>query len=77
LIDYVFRRTHRKFDLVECEIKSDWLRNEKSRNARSPFLAQLTNQERVEIAELFYKQIPDQYMKLISVVIDKENSKII
>ena len=60
-----------QLDLLDCEVKSTWLRIPKQRDSRSPFLASLTDQDRTALANLYYSQLGKHYMRLFAVVIDK------
>lgn len=71
LSDALKRRAQQKFTLADCEVKSAWLRNPKQREKESPFLHQLTDSERVRVAETFFGQLEPRKMHLFSVVVDK------
>ncbi len=60
-------------DLLDCEVKSTWPRIPKRRNAESPFLASLTDDDRTALADLYYAQLNNYYMRLFAVVIDKRH----
>lgn len=62
-----------QLDLLDCEVKSTWLRIPKRRNAESPFLASLTDADRTDLAHLYYNQLKNHYMRLFAVVIDKRH----
>jgi len=62
-----------QLDLLDCEIKSTWLRILKQREAKSPFLASLTNDDRTAIVNLYYEQLKNHYMRVFAVVIDKRH----
>ena len=69
LLKYSSLRT----DIMDCEVKSTWLRNPKERENRSPFLHGLTNEGRTYLAEMYYSQLAKYRMHLITVVIDKRH----
>lgn len=56
--------------LIDCEIKSTWIRISKEREKR-PFLANLTDSELLELSELYYRQLEYHRMTVFSVIIDK------
>lgn len=65
-------RTHRlQFNLADCEMKSNWIRNPKERADKSPFLTALSSDERERLVACYFRQIPLQHMTLFSVVVDK------
>jgi hypothetical protein len=59
--------------IIDCEVKSSYLRNPREREKRSPFLHALDDDQRTRLAELYYSQIGKHRMHLISVVIDKRH----
>lgn len=59
--------------IIDCEVKSTWLRNAKEREKRSPFLHGLTDDQRTRLVEMYYSQLGKHRMHLISVVIDKRH----
>ena len=59
--------------LMECEVKSTYLRNAKERRKESPFLDALTDEDRTRLAEMYYSQLGKHRMHLISVIIDKRH----
>jgi len=62
-----------QLDLLDCEVKSTWLRIPKRREANSPFLHNLTDDDRTALADLYYKQLKNHYMRVFAVVIDKRH----
>lgn len=60
-----------RFDLADCEIKSNWIRNAKERAQKSRFLATLSDDERERLVACYFRQIPAHNMNLFSVVMDK------
>lgn len=71
LMDNLRKLHHVSLDLADCEVKSNWLRNPKEREACSQFLHLLTDGQRIRIVETYYRQIKAQNMLLFAVVIDK------
>jgi hypothetical protein len=69
--DQLNRTRQLRFDLADCELKSNWIRNPKERAEKSPFLASLSDAERERLVACFFRQIPAQHMTLFSVVFDK------
>ncbi len=59
--------------IMDCEVKSTYLRVAKTRAKESPFLESLTDEERTRLAEMYYSQLGKHRMHLISVVIDKRH----
>jgi len=71
--DYIdiIRRTHVvPFELADCEVKSNWVRNPKERNAR-PFLSKRTDLELTALTDLYYTQLSLHNMQVFAVVVDK------
>jgi len=66
------RRTHGlQTSIMDCEVKSTYLRNAREREKHSPFLHTLNDDQRTRLAEMYYSQFGKHRMHLISVVIDK------
>jgi Protein of unknown function (DUF3800) len=59
--------------IIDCEVKSTYLRNAKEREKRSPFLHALDDDQRTRLAEMYYSQLGKHRMHLLSVVIDKRH----
>lgn len=62
-------------DIMDCEVKSTWLRNPIERERRSPFLHGLSDDQRTRLSEMYYSQLNKHRMHIISVVIDKRYLK--
>ena len=60
-----------RFDLADCEIKSNWVRNNFERNKSSEFLHSLGRDSIREITNTYYEQITRCNMVIIAIVIDK------
>ena len=71
LRDHLHRVRRLEFDLADCELKSNWIRNPKERRERSPFLDALTDADRERLVACFFRQLPAQRMTLFAVVMDK------
>lgn len=59
------------FDLADCEIKSNWVRNNSERNKSSKFLHSLDKGSLSNLTNTYYEQINKCNMIIIAVVIDK------
>lgn len=71
LADHLYRTRRLKFDLADCEVKSNWIRNPKERREKSPFLDALSDADRERLVACYFHQISAQKMTLFAVVIDK------
>ncbi|MGB0343130.1 MAG: DUF3800 domain-containing protein [Parvibaculales bacterium] len=71
LSDELKRRGKGDFDLADCEIKSNWLRNPQNSKGKSPFLEALDEADRTRIADLFYKEAGRRDTIIIAGIIDK------
>ena len=71
-IDNLVRRGLPRLELIDCEVKSNWIRNPKER-ARHPLLKHLSDPAVLELAELFFAQIPANNINVFSVVVDKRH----
>ena len=71
LADHLYRTRKLKFDLADCEVKSNWIRNPKERREKSPFLDALSDADRECLVACYFHQISAQKMTLFAVVIDK------
>jgi hypothetical protein len=52
------------FDLADCEIKSNWIRNEKERAKKSPFLFGLSAKDREQL------MLPNFYRRRAETLLD-------
>jgi hypothetical protein len=73
MADRLWRTGHARFDLADCEVKSNWLRNAKEREARSRFLHALSDEEREELAAAYLDQLKPRNAVVIAAVIDKRH----
>jgi len=71
LADYARRDGKGPFDLADCEVKSNWLRNPKEREKKSPFLSALYDADRERLAKCFYRQVLERNTVIMAAVIDK------
>ncbi len=55
--DQLTRTRGLQFDLADCEMKSNWIRNPKERADKSPFLTALSDAERERLVACFFRQI--------------------
>lgn len=73
LADYLRREGKGTFDLADCEIKSNWLRNAKERKERSPFLHGLDDKDRERLVKTYFTQLEGCNAVVMAAVIDKRN----
>lgn len=71
LAHYAYKASNRKFELADCEIKSNWIRNPLARSKASPFLAALDDDDRERIVETYYKQVAARKTVIMATVVDK------
>ena len=71
LADYLHRIGHNRYDLTACEVKSNWLRHTKERQAKSPFLHHLEEKDRTRLVETFMRQLDSRKCVVMATVIDK------
>lgn len=60
-----------RFDLADCEVKSNWIRIEDERKKKSSFLHSLHDKDLGRLIKAYYQQILINNMVIIAVVIDK------
>lgn len=65
------RKDGSRFELADCEVKSNWLRNPKERTERSPFLNALSEGERERLARAYLDQLGARNAVVMAVVVDK------
>ncbi len=66
----VCQRFGTRLQLSDCEIKSNWMRIPKARDAH-PFLKGLTDEELNGLSKIFYRQLGHHNMHIFAVVVDK------
>ena len=71
LADRIMRDGVGAFDLADCEVKSNWLRNPDGRGKTSPFLNALTPDERQRLTDVYLEQVVKCKTAIIASVIDK------
>lgn len=70
LIDRIQQRTGRALTLADTEVKSNWLRRPDEISKR-PFLADLTEQERGALIDVYYAQLISARATILAVLVDK------
>lgn len=73
LADHLRRRKLGTFDLADCEVKSNWIRNAKERADRSPFLHALSDADRERLVTAYFDQLGQRKMVVMAAVIDKRH----
>ena len=71
LADYLARDRKGKYDLADCEIKSNWIRQRGARAKHSPFLDSLHAKDVERLVQTYYRQVNERKTVLLAVVIDK------
>lgn len=59
------------FDLADCEVKSNWLRNPNARSKESKFLESLNTADIENIASTYFQQVRKRKAVILASVIDK------
>ncbi len=75
LVDQLRREGKGRFDLADCEVKSNWLRNAKERAERSPFLAALDDRDRERLVAAYFDQLGPRRAVVMAAVIDKRHMR--
>lgn len=73
LADYLRRQRKGSFELADCEIKSNWLRNPKERAEKSPFLEALDDRDRERLVAAYFNQLVPCRAVVMAAVIDKRH----
>lgn len=73
LAGYLRREGKGQFQLADCEVKSNWIRNAKERSERSPFLHALNGKDRESLVAAYFHQLPLIKAVMFAVVIDKRH----
>jgi len=60
-----------RFELADCEVKSNWLRIPKEREKRSPFLHALSQNDLERLSDVYLDQVAKRKVVIIASVIDK------
>ena len=71
LADYLAREGKGKYDLADCEIKSNWIRRLGARAKHSPFLNSLDTRDMNRLIATYYQQITERKTVLLATVMDK------
>ncbi len=71
LADDLRRRRIGVFELADCEVKSNWLRNPGERAKKSPFLNGLYTIDRERLVKTYFSQLSARDAVVIAAVIDK------
>lgn len=73
LADHARRARKGNFELADCEVKSNWIRNVKERTEKSPFLAALSAGDIERLMGCFFGQIKKRNIVLMATVVDKRH----
>lgn len=73
LADFLHRNGKGRFDLADCEVKSNWLRNPKERAEKSPFLSALDDADRERLVATYFEQLASRRAVVLAAVIDKRH----
>jgi len=73
LADYLRRDGKGPFDLADCEVKSNWVRNPKERAEKSPFLHALDADDRERMIATYFGQLSERNAVIMAAVIDKRH----
>lgn len=71
LIDSLRSTGKSRFELADCEVKSNWVRNAKERARKSPFLNSLCDQDRERLIHCFFTQIQARRAVVMAAVVNK------
>jgi len=71
LMENIRQRTGITLELLDCEVKSNWLRHQNTWKDH-PFIGHLTDEERRQLVEEYFNQLALRKMVIIAVVIDKQ-----
>jgi hypothetical protein len=73
LAGYLRRDGKGVFDLAACEVKSNWLRQPREREKRSPFLHALHADDRERLVAAYFDQVAERHVVMMAAVIDKRH----
>jgi len=73
LADYLRRNGKGRFELADCEVKSNWIRNAKERAEKSPFLNALDDADRERLVSAYFHQLGPRNAVVMAAVIDKRH----
>ena len=71
LADHLRRNRTGSFELADCEVKSNWIRNRKERQERSPFLSALGDADIDRLVAAYFGQVKACNGVIMAAVIDK------
>ena len=71
LADDLERDGKGRFELADCEVKSNWVRVRTEREKRSPFLHALDRDDMTSLTEAYFRQVAERHTVIMSSVIDK------
>lgn len=71
LVDYLYRDRKVRFELADCEVKSNWIRNPGARQKRSNFLRELHSNDLERLVQAYLRQVTERKTTIMSAVIDK------
>ena len=71
LADYLYRDGKGRFELADCEVKSNWVRVPTERKKRSRFLHQLHPDDLTRLTDAYFDQVDERNMVILAGVIDK------
>ena len=71
LAGYLARDGKGKYDLADCEIKSNWIRRPGTRAKHSPFLDSLDTRDMNRLIATYYRQLTERNTVLLATIIDK------
>ncbi len=71
LADYLKRDGKGRFELADCEVKSNWVRAPTEREKRSRFLHALHRDDMTRLTDAYFRQVADRNTVIMSSVIDK------
>lgn len=73
LIEKIRPTTSNRYELADCEVKSNWIRNPKERAEKSPFLHALDDADRERLVACYFNQLTACKAVVIAAVIDKRH----
>lgn len=73
LADWARRQGKGQFQLADCEIKSNWVRNQKERAKKSAFLSALDEADIERLMACYFQQLVERRAVVMSAVIDKRH----
>ena len=71
LINSLKQESKGHFELADCEVKSNWVRNDRERKRRSPFLYALHGDDLKRLTDAYFQQVVECNMAVVVAVIDK------